>query len=66
MKTVAGEGKKGRNSGGPAEGGPAEGSSGGRVQRFWSMGLGLGFRVKGSGQRFLGTKTETEQKENEE
>ena len=41
----------------PAEGCPEEGSSG-RVHRKWGAG-----RVQ---KRFLGTKTETEQKQNEE
>ena len=55
MKTVAGEGKMSEIWGGPAERGRSSGGF-----RVW----GLGFW--GSGQRFLGTKTETEQKENEE
>ena len=44
----------------PAEGGSPEGGSSGRVHRQWE---GSGFRVQ---FRFFGTKTETEQKQNEE
>ena len=52
MKIVAGEGKKNEILGCPAEGCPAD---------------NLGWRVRGSGfNSGLGTKTETEQKQNEE
>ena len=73
MKIVAGGGKKKSEIlGGPAEGCPAEGcpvegvhrrgrGSSGRVHRKWVQ--GSRFRVQ---FRFLGTKTETEQKQNEE
>ena len=78
MKIVAGGGKKkseilgGLAEGCPAEGCPAEGcpAKGFPAEGFPAEGcpaeMGAGFGVFGFSSGFLGTKTETEQKQNEE